>query len=91
MQRLVETCEQHLRSVQIVLVASDKPCAGIDFAAAHGLPILSYEIEGGDSAYLAPTALGANALSYVFSFTDPTVPYLFRVRARKVVWREAYT
>ena len=30
MQRLVETCEQ-LPSVEIVLVASNKPCAGIDF------------------------------------------------------------
>ena len=38
MQRLVETCEQQLPSVEIVLVASNKPCAGIDFAAARGLP-----------------------------------------------------
>ena len=38
MQNLVQTCEQHLPSVEIVLVASNKPCAGIDFAAARGLP-----------------------------------------------------
>ncbi len=39
MQRLVEICERQLTSVDIVLIASNKSCVGIDFAAARGLPV----------------------------------------------------
>ena len=49
MQRLVETCESQLSSVEIVLVASNKLCAGIDFAAARGLPTALIDRQTHDS------------------------------------------
>ncbi len=60
MQRLVETCEQHLPSVEIVLVASNKPCAGIDFAVARGLPTALIDRETYDSCHAQETALAIN-------------------------------
>ena len=57
MQRLVQTCEQHLHSVEIVLVASNKPCAGIDFAAARGLPTAIIDPQTHNSRQAQETAL----------------------------------
>ncbi len=57
MQRLVETCEQQLPSVEIVLVASNKTCAGIDFAAARGLPTALVDRQTHDSQQAQETAL----------------------------------
>ena len=70
MQRLVETCEQQLPSVEIVLVASNKPCAGIDFAAAHGLPTALIDRQTHDSPQAQETALAktieAAAADWIF-------------------------
>ena len=57
MQNLVQTCEQHLPSVEIVLVASNKPCAGIDFAAARGLPTAMIDPQTHNSRQAQETAL----------------------------------
>ena len=70
MQRLVETCEQQLPSVEIVLVASNKPCAGIDFAAARGLPTALIDLQTHDSRQAQETALAktieAAAADWIF-------------------------
>jgi phosphoribosylglycinamide formyltransferase-1 len=70
MQRLVETCEQQLPSVEIVLVASNKPCAGIDFAAARGLPTALINRQTHDSRQAQETALAktieAAAADWIF-------------------------
>lgn len=69
MQRLVETCEQ-LPSVEIVLVASNKPCAGIDFAAARGLPAALIDQQTHDSRQAQERALAktieAAAADWIF-------------------------
>ena len=57
MQNLVLACEQHLPSVEIVLVASNKPCAGIDFAAARGLPTAMIDPQTHNSRQAQETAL----------------------------------
>ena len=57
MQRLVETCEQQLPSVEIVLVASNKPCTGIDFAAARGLPTALIDRQTHNSRQVQETVL----------------------------------
>ena len=57
MQNLVQTCEQHLPSVEIVLVASNKPCAGIDFAATRGLPTAMIDPQTHNSRQAQETAL----------------------------------
>ena len=57
MQNLIQTCEQHLPSVEIVLVASNKPCAGIDFAAARGLPTAMIDLQTYNSRQAQETAL----------------------------------
>ena len=57
MQNLVLACEQHLPSVEIVLVASNKPCAGIDFAAARGLPTAMIGPQTHNSRQAQETAL----------------------------------
>ena len=70
MQRLVETCEQQLSSVEIVLVASNRPCAGIDFAAARGLPTALIDRQTHDSQQAQETALAktieAAAADWIF-------------------------
>ena len=70
MQRLVETCEQQLPSVEIVLVASNKPCAGIDFAAARGLPTALIDRKTHDSRQAQERALAktieAAAADWIF-------------------------
>ena len=43
MQRLVEVSQQNLPMVEIVLVASNAPCAGIEFARDHGLTTATIE------------------------------------------------
>ena len=57
MQNLVQTCEQRLPSVEIVLVASNKPCAGIEFAAACGLPTAMIDPQTYNSRQAQETAL----------------------------------
>ncbi len=57
MQNLIQACEQHLPSVEIVLVASNKPCAGIDFAAARGLPTAMIDPQTHNSRQAQETAL----------------------------------
>ena len=70
MQLLVETCKQQLPSVEIVLVASNKPCAGIDFAAARGLPIALIDRQTHHSRQAQETALAktieAAAADWIF-------------------------
>ena len=70
MQRLVETCELTLPSVEIVLVASNKPCAGIEFAATRGLPTALIDRQAYDSRQAQETALGqaieTAAANYIF-------------------------
>lgn len=39
MQRLIELCRQHHQAAKIVLVASNKPCDGINYARDHGLAV----------------------------------------------------
>ena len=70
MQRLVETCELKLPSVEIVLVASNKPCAGIEFAATRGLPTALIDRQAYNSRQAQETALGqaieAAAANWIF-------------------------
>ena len=70
MQRLVETCELTLPSVEIVLVASNKPCAGIEFAATRGLPTALIDRQAYNSRQAQETALGqaieAAAANWIF-------------------------
>ncbi len=57
MQRLVETCEQQLPTVKIVLIASNKSCAGIDYAKARNLPTALVSHQTHDNRRTDETAL----------------------------------
>ncbi len=61
MRHLVKMCEQKLPTAEIVLVASDKPCAGIDFANAKGLPTALINRQNYDSQHAHEKDL-ANAI-----------------------------
>lgn len=51
MRHLVKMCEQTLPCAEIVLVASNRPCAGINFANAKGLPTALINRQNYDSQH----------------------------------------
>ena len=59
MQRLVEICEQQLPTVEIVLVAGNKPCRGIDFAKGRGLPTALVDRQDYDNRQAQESALAS--------------------------------
>ena len=50
-------------------------------ALPYGYPILDYQIEGLDPAYLNATSLGPSAFTYAFVYPSAQQSYSFRVRA----------